>query len=101
MLGMPGAVMIIDSDVFMVLVVLEFFFIAPLWSLATGIYAGRKARARWWLAVVNPLLFICGSWVFLEMGQLDFLYFAFCYLIIGLLSAFVTAVMRRLRLPKK
>lgn len=95
MLGMPGAGSFVNSDTFMVLVVLEFFIVGPLWSLATGIFAGWRSKGRWWLAVVNPLLFLCGSWIFLEMGELSFLYYAFSYLMVGLLSTFVTAVLRQ------
>lgn len=95
MLGMPGAASVMDQDTFMVLVVLEFFIIGPLWSLATGIFAGWQAKARWWLAVADPLLFLFGSWIFLEMGELDFLYYAFSYLMVGLLSTFVTYVIRQ------
>lgn len=96
MLGMPGVAAAADSDTYLVLIVLEFFIVGPLWSLLTGIFAGwRAARSRWWLAVANPVLFLCGSWVFIEMGELDFLYYAFSYLMVGLLTTFVTAMLRQ------
>lgn len=96
MLGMPGAARFTGLDSFLVLVVLEFIIIGPLWSLATGIFAGwNGGRDRWWLTVLNPFLFLGGAWIFLEMWESDFLYYAFCYLMVGLLSAFVTAVLRQ------
>ena len=96
MLGMPGAARFAGSDGFMVLIVLEFFIVGPLWSLATGIFSGWNGGTdRWWLAVANPLLFLSGAWAFLEMWELDFLYYAFCYLMVGLLSTFATAIVRQ------
>ena len=100
MLGMPGAARIMDIDAFLVLVLLEFFIIGPLWSLGTGIFSGWNHRARWWLTVANPLLFIAGSWIFLEMCETDFLFYAFSYLMVGLLSMFATAVIRKSRAQK-
>lgn len=97
MLGMPGAARFMDIDIFLVLVVLEFFIIGPLWSLGTGIFSGWSQRGRWWLTIANPLLFIAGSWIFLDMWETDFLIYAFCYLMVGLLSMFVTAVIRKNR----
>ena len=98
MLGMPGAARFTNMDAFMVLIALEFFIIGPLWALGTGIFAGWDAKARWWLTIANPALFIAGAWIFLEMGELDFLFYAFCYLMVGVLSMFITAVIRRNRI---
>lgn len=100
MLGMPSTTRFTDVDVFLVLVVLEFFMIGPLWSLGTGIFSGWNKKERWWLTVANPLLFVAGSWIFLDMWELDFLFYAFCYLMVGLLSMLVTAVIREHRAGK-
>lgn len=100
MLGMPGAARLASMDVFTVLVVLEFFIVGPLWALLTGIFAGWKIKTRWWLAIADPLLFLCGSWIFLEMWEPDFLYYAFSYLMVGSLTACVTAVIRKNRTEK-
>ncbi|MCI8386798.1 MAG: hypothetical protein HFE95_10220 [Acutalibacter sp.] len=94
-LGMLGTARITSVDGFMVAVLLEFFVVCPLWSLATGIFAGWDGRLRWRLAAANSLLFLLSSWIFLEMGQLDFLYFTLVYLAIGLLSTWITAMARR------
>ena len=98
MFGMPGTARYTNMDAFMVLIVLEFFIIGPLWALGTGIFAGWEARDRWWLTIADPVLFIAGAWIFLEMGELDFLFYAFCYLMVGVLSMFITAVIRRNRI---
>lgn len=94
-LGMLGSARLTSIDGFMVAVLLEFFVVCPLWSLATGIFAGWDGRPRWWLAPANSLLFLLSSWIFLEMWETDFLYFALPYLVIGLLSTWITAVLRR------
>lgn len=95
MLGMPWVSTIIESTAGMTVILLEFFIAGPLLSLATGIYSGWDIRMLWWLPVANALLYLSGVWLFLEMGELDFLIYTVCYLAIGALAMLATAVLRK------
>lgn len=95
MLGMPWASAFLKGGAGMAIILLEFFIAGPVLSLATGIYSGWDFRRRWWLPAANALLYLFGTWLFLEMGEPGFLLYTLCYLAIGVLAMLVTAILRK------
>ena len=67
-----------------------FFAIDPLFSAICGAIAGKNIKQLWALPIITAGLFLIGVWLFLEMGELDFLIYCIGYLIIGIASMFIS-----------
>lgn len=78
------AVTFVKGDNGMAICFVLFYAIDPLFS----IYLGYKAD-KWIYPVVNSLLFLMGTWIFFDMGEIAFVYYAMVYLILGLITMFV------------
>ena len=74
---------------------LLFFAINPLFSAVCGAFAGRNISRSWLLPVVVAGLFVAGVWIFLDMGELDFLIYGADYLLIGSVAMLVSALIKR------
>ena len=61
-----------------------FYVINPLFSICLGYKADK-----WIYPVVNSLLFLMGTWIFFDMGEIAFVYYAMVYLILGLITMFI------------
>ena len=73
-----------------------FFLVDPLFSALCGIFAGTDIKSLWYLPLAVALLFVAGVWIFIDMGELDFLWYAACYLIIGVASMLTSAFIRNM-----
>ena len=78
------AVTFVKGDNGMVICFVLFYAINPIFS----IYIGYKAD-KWIYPVVNSLLFIMGTWIFFDIGEIAFVYYAMVYLILGLIAMFI------------
>ena len=74
---------------------LLFFAINPLFSAVCGAFAGRNISRSWLLPVVVAGLFVAGVWIFLDMGELDFLIYGAGYLLIGSVAMLISALIKR------
>ena len=96
MLGLPGlTVAFVKSNAAMAICFLLFFAINPLYSVMVGIFAGRKFRELWSLPVISAVLFLLGTWIFFDMGEMAFVLYAAVYLMLGLAAMFVSLVMNK------
>lgn len=74
----------VKGDNGMAICFILFYAINPLFS----IYLGYKAD-KWIYPVVNSLLFLVGTWIFFDIGEIAFVYYAMVYLILGLITMFI------------
>ena len=74
----------VKGDNGMAVVFILFYAINPLFS----IYVGYKAD-KWIYPVVNSLLFLMGTWIFFDIGEIAFVYYAIVYFILGLITMFI------------
>ena len=72
-----------------------FFIINPLYSIISGIYAGKYWRRLWLIPIITGLLFILGTWLFYEMGEGAFVVYGALYSIIGAFAMFLSAIVRK------
>lgn len=69
-----------------------FFAVYPLFSASSGIFAGTNISRLWFIPVISPVAFLCGAWLFFDMGETDFLLYASAYFIIGICVMLITAL---------
>lgn len=74
----------VKGDNGMAICFILFYATNPLFS----IYLGYKAD-KWIYPVVNSLLFLVGTWIFFDIGEIAFVYYAMVYLILGLITMFI------------
>ena len=61
-----------------------FYAINPIFS----IYIGYKAD-KWIYPFINSLLFLLGTWIFFDISEIAFVYYAIVYLLLGLITMFI------------
>lgn len=92
MLLLPWAVVsFVNSNAGMAVTLLLFFVIDPIYAVVAGIFAGRDIKGLWSVPVIAALLFILGAWIFFDMGEGAFAIYTGGYLVIGIVSMFVSS----------
>lgn len=89
------AVTFVKGDGAMAVCFLLFFAINPLYSIVTGIFAGKQLKTLWGMPIILVILFLAGTWIFFDMGEMAFLWYAGIYLIIGMISMMLSAFIRK------
>lgn len=93
MLVLPwSAVTFLKSDAGMVSVILLFFGVDPIYSVISGIFAGRDIRHLWFLPVISAAFFLTGAWIFFDSGEMAFILYAVVYLMIGILAMIISGL---------
>ena len=77
----------------MAICLLLFFAVDPIAAICVGVFAGRKLKAAWFQPLLLAALFLLGTWVFFDMGEMAFVYYAVIYLFLGYLAAAVSAIL--------
>lgn len=90
-----AAVTFVKGDAGMAACFLLFFAVNPLYSIVIGIFAGRNLKEMWSLPVISAVLFLLGTWIFFDMGEIAFLMYAGVYFVIGMAAMFVSALISR------
>ncbi len=84
MLALPAlAVRFISGDAGMAVCFILFFAVDPLTAAASGVFAGRDVRKRWFQPLLTAALFLAGTWLLFDPGETAFLLYAGIYLAIG------------------
>ena len=78
------AVTFVKGDNGMAICFALFYAINPLFSIYIG-YSTDKCI----YPIVNSLLFLVGTWIFFDMGEIAFIYYAMVYLILGLITMLI------------
>ena len=95
MIGGPLIVLVVDPDAAMLMCMCIFFLLAPFCALYSGFFAGQDMRRRWWMPVVAVAFFVTGSYSLLSMDVEGMWIYGGIYLVIGLVTMFVSATIRR------
>lgn len=74
---------------------LLFFAVNPIYSVIIGAIAGENIRCLWSLPVISSLLFLAGTWIFFDMGEPAFVMYAAIYLVLGVVSMLISAVIHK------
>ncbi len=84
MLALPWcAVKFIQGDGGMAVCFILFFAVDPLTAAASGVFAGRDVRKRWFQPLLTAALFLAGTWLLFDPGETAFLLYAGIYLAVG------------------
>ena len=84
MLALPWlAVTFVKGDAGMAVCFLLFFALNPLYSVIFGVFAGKDMKHLWSLPIVSAALFLIGTWIFFDMGEMAFILYAVVYLVLG------------------
>ena len=81
MLGLPWlAVTFAPADAGMAICFLLFYAVDPVYAIVDGYSAGKHIRYMWSMPIVTAVLFLLGTWLFFDMGEILFLIYALVYL---------------------
>ena len=61
----------------------------------TGTFAGNDLRYVWSLTVVSAALFLIGTWIFFDMGEMAFILYAVVYLVLGIVAMLISMIIRK------
>lgn len=90
-----AAVTFVKGDAGMAACFLLFFAVNPIYSIIIGIFSGRNLKERWSLPIISAVLFLLGTWIFFNMGEIAFLLYAGIYLVIGMAVMLVSALISK------
>lgn len=82
----------VPNDAGMIITIALLFLVNPLLSMTVGVFAGKSIKTLWWFPLVPAIFFLAGAWMFFEMFEKDFLLYAGCYLMIGIVSMLISAI---------
>lgn len=91
MIGCPWLAVEFAGSAGMAICFILFFAVNPLFSVVCGAFAGKNIKQLWVLPIITAGLFLAGSWLFFEMGEIAFLVYCGCYLIIGIIAMLISA----------
>lgn len=88
----------VPENAAMLIMLLLLFGADPFFSLLIGFFSGSDVRRLFWLPVLSAGLSLAGMWTALDMGNLQFLFYAAVYLVLGLAAMGARAMYHRNRL---
>ena len=53
-------------------------------------YAGKDMKELWMLPLIIALLFLLGTWMFFDHGEMAFVFYAVVYFVLGMLSMLIS-----------
>ena len=74
----------VKGDAGMAVCFLLFYVLYPIYSIVVGVSAGRNIKEMWSMPIISAILFLLGTWIFFDMGEIAFFIYAGLYLIIGI-----------------
>lgn len=72
-----------------------FFTVNPIYSVAIGFFAGKDVKHLWSLPVISVVLFLVGTWIFFDMGEMVFILYAVVYLTLGIAVILISMFIRK------
>ena len=96
MLALPWlAVTFVKGDAGMAVCLILFFAINPIYSVAIGVFAGKDVKHLWSLPIVSAALFLIGTWIFFDIGEMAFVLYAVVYLALGIVTMLISMIIRK------
>ena len=71
---------------------LLFYAINPVFLVVCGAISGANVKRLWAIPLIDAVLFLAGVWLLFDMGEIGFVFYSVCYLIIGYLAMGITAL---------
>ncbi len=97
----PFLVVTFAGSAGMLLCLILFFVLNPIFSVYIGIWSGKNIKNAWYMPLVNAATFLCSAWLLFDMGELAFVWYAYFYLVLGYIVMSVTAFVYRASVPEK
>ena len=95
MIGFPWFVAAFVDHAGMIVCLLLFFAVNPIFSVACGFSAGKEIRRLWVLPIIVAGLFFVGAQLFFATGEHTFLWYSAGYLIIGIAAMWLSLFMKK------
>ena len=96
MLALPWiAVTFVKGDAGMAACFVLFFALNPLYSVILDVFAGKDVKHLWSLPVISAVLFLIGTWIFFDMGEMAFVLYAAVYLALGIVTMLISMIIRK------
>ena len=96
MLALPWlAVTLVKGDAGMAACFVLFFAVNPIYSVILGVFAGKDVKHLWSLPVISAVLFLIGTWIFFDMGEMAFVLYAVVYLVLGIVTMLISMIIRK------
>ncbi len=86
MIIVPLFAVIFAESAGMMISIMLFFVVNPLFSALGGIVAGTDVKSLWMVPLATAMLFVLGAWLFFGMGETIFVIYGGVYLAIGLVT---------------
>ncbi len=95
-LALPWLVVsFVKSDAGMAICFLMFFVVNPLYAAILGFFVGEDVKHLWHLPIVSAALFLIGTWIFFDMGEMAFILYAIVYLALGIAVMLISMFIRK------
>lgn len=85
----------VKGDAGMAVCLLLFIAINPIYSVVIGIFVGKDVKHLWSLPVISAMLFLIGTWIFFDMGEMAFVLYAVVYLVLGIVTMLISMIIRK------
>lgn len=73
-----------------------FYVLNPLYVIVSSIYAGKDMKELWMLPLMIALLFLLGTWMFFDHGEMAFVFYAVVYFVLGMLSMLISWIVKNM-----
>lgn len=90
-----AAVTTVSGQWGMFISILMLFIIDPAYSAFVGYIAGKNVRERFGLPLISAAMFFAGALLVIKMGTTDALTYTAVYLIIGVITMSVSALLQK------
>lgn len=84
------AVTFVKADAGMAVCFILFYAVNPIYSVVIGIFAGKDIKSLWSLPFISSILFLAGTWLLFDMGEIAFIMYSVVYLILGILAMLIS-----------
>lgn len=96
MLGLPFlSKMFADSMSGMLVSLILFYAIDPVFSIVMGACAGQDIKGYWYMPIGNAGLFLLGIWLYMSKDLTQFYSYAIVYLALGAVSMIISLFARK------
>ncbi len=89
------AVTFVKADAGMAVCFILFYAVNPIYSVVIGTFAGKDIKRLWSLPIISSILFLAGTWLLFDMGEVAFIMYAIVYLILGMLAMLISMLVSK------
>ena len=89
------AVTFVKGDAGMAVCFILFYAVNPIYCVVIGTFAGKDIKRLWSLPIISSILFLAGTWLLFDMGEVAFIMYAVVYLVLGLLAMLVSMLISK------